>query len=224
MPEKELQFLKDSNAYFITKDGMNTVVNHRNPFEVFRNTDDNSGQTMGSMLSFFSGGGPDQTAQASLISILEKLTASVPLVAQLIPTLPPMEVTNRDIEQGIDKSLQTIDQTMSLRDTLALAPPNYTKEIFKLIPDKNPKHDDILQLALMLGLTGLLPSNGIRKRSSSISNAIAARDWLDCNHIAYGLFCDAFITKDKTALRRARLIKDFWQLPSQVTDDSGINY
>ncbi|MFT6169982.1 MAG: hypothetical protein ACJAR9_002109, partial [Celeribacter sp.] len=138
MPEKELQFLKDSNAYFITKDGMNTVVNHRNPFEVFRNTDDNSGQTMGSMLSFFSGGGPDQTAQASLISILEKLTASVPLVAQLIPTLPPMEVTNRDIEQGIDKSLQTIDQTMSLRDTLALAPPNYTKEIFKLIPDKNP--------------------------------------------------------------------------------------
>ena len=220
-PELELQFLRDQEAHFVCTNSANVEASYRDPFEAFNNRKDMSERYLAPMISLFSGGGPTQTDQEAAVSFVQMLAnEEEPLLKEyLVSKIEKMEfssLTNRRISQGLDSSIETVDVSEGLRSLFAKIPDPAKKKLDKVFPKQNPSFHEIVNCALMLGMMGVAPSKNIRKEAKGKSQEAARHDWLDCHHIAFGLHCSIFSSNDKAALKRARLLKDYWNCGTEI--------
>lgn len=170
---------------------------------------------MAAKLSFWSGGGPDESANESLQRILGQLFSGVrarnpKLELDKSDTL----ITNKDIESLIQKydrihGLEKEDDLKRLRDGLTTS---QSEEFRKVFPELYPGLQKALISTLMIGAWGFATSAKLRSRSRAQSEKVAAHDYIDGLHICFALHCLAFVTADKVAARKAKLLCDYWDI------------
>lgn len=224
-PSPELQYLEKVGAIHLTEKEGRVYSSNFTPQERFEQLNPIGNDIMGEIIAFMNGGGPTQTSQEHVINLLSKVKNYVPEIAdlldQLVSNQPITDIdtsntTNRDVEQMIAKQNfpSLIDEVNPLQRILEAIPEEDQSNFLTIFPRSasNLTYDNFVQASLLLSTVGIGVSKGIKKQGIGRAEKVGSHDYLDAQHIAYGLHTNQFVTTDKATFEKFEALRNYWQI------------
>lgn len=204
--DKELQFLKESNAYFLEEVGGQLTGIQRDANDVFQMQDELLPLILGALLNRIVGGGPDISQREFLSLLVARVSGFDPFLIGTDDQFPPFleKSSLRKSFESMPKMgpNQTLSQFIEQQDEATKA------ELIRIFPTHPPKSvEDRAICAILLNFILGRPAKGIRSDKVDASE----REVIDCLHISYGLGCDCFLTQDKATHQKYKTLSEYWR-------------
>ncbi|TKZ22533.1 hypothetical protein FAP39_01275 [Shimia litoralis] len=222
-PTPELDFLSSQNALHLSQRDDKVLASPKDANLAFQQVTDFDVAPMGKLWAMMHGGGADQNAEITMQSIIRELTGvPVSFDSQAIsPYQKDRRLSIRDIDQvwartesQVKKQYPSDDQNPINTIAHSLCGDDL-REFQKAFPENLTSFSEIQIACGVLSLMGIGQSKGLRKQKPIAAEA-GEHDYIDCQHIAFGLHCDAFITADVATAEKATYLSNYWNLRTVI--------